>query len=112
MNKHCSSDLPVTDVYRFRKLIDRGIQRFPLNILWSDSALAVVMQHGVSPLLFAEAQNTVAKVYAHFRLRERGIMEYRSADKWLPCYHLPLSLLVHHPFAGAKEIDTIARHGL
>lgn len=74
--------------------------------------LAVVVQDGVSPLLFAEAQNTVVKLYAHIRVRERGIMEYRSADKWLPCCCLPLSLSVHQPSAGEKEVDNIARHGL
>lgn len=66
--------------------------------------------HGVSPLLFAEAQNTVAKVYATIRLCERGIMEYRSADKWLPCFSL-LLFVVHQPFVGAREIHIIARHG-
>ena len=48
---------------------------------WDACRALVVVQDGVSPLLFAEAQNTVVKLYAHFRVRERGIMEYGSADK-------------------------------
>jgi hypothetical protein len=73
--------------------------------------LAVAIKDGVSPLLFAEARNTVVKLYAHIRLCERGIMEYGSADKCSTCCSL-LLFVVHSPFVGAREIDIIARHGL
>jgi hypothetical protein len=79
---------------------------------WDACRALVVVQDGVSPLLFAEAQTTVVKLYAHFRVRERGIMEYRSTDKWLPCCRLPLSLIVHSPSVGERGIDTTAQHGL